>query len=140
MTLLKNGKYSVKFRSNVDHLEEVELITSKIAAEAGFDESSSDDLSIVITELFNNAIHHGNKDDLNKEVQIEYNLQAHHLEISVQDQGNGFIPDKIKNPLDPENLLAESGRGLYLVKMLMDETEFDISNDCCIITIKKNLK
>ena len=140
MTLLKNGKYSVKFRSNVDHLEEVELITSKIAAEAGFDESSSDDLSIVITELFNNAIHHGNKDDLNKEVKIEYNLQADHLKISVEDQGNGFIPDKIKNPLDPENLLAESGRGIYLVKMLMDEIEFDISNDCCKITIKKNLK
>ena len=140
MTLLKNGKYSVKFRSNVDHLEEVESITSKIAAEAGFDESSSDDLSIVITELFNNAIHHGNKDDLNKEVKIEYNLQADHLKISVEDQGNGFIPDKIKNPLDPENLLAESGRGIYLVKMLMDEIEFDISNDCCKITIKKNLK
>jgi serine/threonine-protein kinase RsbW len=140
MALLKNGKYAVKFRSNVDHLEEVESITSKIAAEAGFDESSSDDLSIVITELFNNAIHHGNKDDLNKDVKIEYTLQTDHLEISVQDQGNGFLPDEIKNPLDPENLLAESGRGIYLVKMLMDETKFDISDECCKITIRKNLK
>ena len=140
MPLLKDGKYSVKFRSNVDHLEEVESITSKIAAEAGFNESSSDDLSIVITELFNNAIHHGNKDDFNKDVKIEYNLLAAHLEISVQDQGNGFIPDELKNPLDPENLLAESGRGIYLVKMLMDDTKFDISDECCKITIKKKLQ
>lgn len=140
MALLKNGKYSVKFMSNVDHLEEVESITSRIAAEAGFDESSSDDLSIVITELFNNAIHHGNKDDLDKEVKIDFNLQVDHLEISVQDQGNGFIPDQIRNPLEPENLLAESGRGIYLVKMLMDDTKFDISDECCKITIKKNLK
>lgn len=139
MALLKNGKYSVKFKSSVDHLEEVEALTSKIAHEAGFDESSSDDLSIVITELFNNAIHHGNKNDINKDVNIDYNMKGSHLVISVQDQGNGFAPEKIKNPLDPENLLAESGRGIYLVKKLMDDTYFDISDKGCKITIKKKL-
>jgi len=140
MALLKDGKYSIKFRSTVDHLEEVESITSKIAHEVGFNESSSDDLSIVITELFNNAIHHGNKNDPAKSVKIDYIIKAGHLIISVQDQGNGFIPDKLKNPLDPENLLAESGRGIYLVKMLMDDTQFDISDQGCKIIIKKKIK
>jgi serine/threonine-protein kinase RsbW len=140
MALLKNGKYSITFESTVDHLEEVEAITSKIAHEVGFNESSSDDLSIVITELFNNAIHHGNKNDPNKRVNIEYMIKSDHLIISVQDQGNGFMPDKIKNPLDPENLLAESGRGIYLVKMLMDDTQFDISDKGCKITIKKKIR
>jgi len=140
MGLLKDGKYSVIYNSSVEHLEDVEKVTSKIAKEAGFDESSSDDLSIVITELFNNAIHHGNKNDVNKTVKIDYNLQNGHLVISVQDQGNGFVPEDIKNPLEPENLLAESGRGIYLVKMLMDETHFDISEEGCRITIKKKLK
>ncbi len=140
MVLLKNGKYSITFKSTVDHLEEVEAITSKIAQEVGFNESSSDDLSIVITELFNNAIHHGNKNDSNKSVDIDYMIKADHLIISVQDEGNGFMPDKIKNPLDPENLLAESGRGIYLVKMLMDDTQFDISDKGCKITIKKKIQ
>lgn len=140
MALLKNGKYSITFKSTVDHLEEVEAITSKIAQEVGFNESSSDDLSIVITELFNNAIHHGNKNDSNKSVDIDYMIIADHLIISVQDEGNGFMPDKIKNPLDPENLLAESGRGIYLVKMLMDDTQFDISDKGCKITIKKKIQ
>lgn len=140
MALLKDGKYSINFKSTVEHLEEVEAITSKIAHEVGFDESSSDDLSIVITELFNNAIHHGNKNDLNKNVKIDYLIKADHLIISVQDQGNGFKPDQLKNPLEPENLLAESGRGIYLVKMLMDDTQFDISDKGCKITIKKKLR
>ena len=140
MALLKNGKYSITFQSTVEHLEEVESITSKIAREVGFNESSSDDLSIVITELFNNAIHHGNKNDPRKNVNIDYLLKADHLIISVRDQGNGFIPDNIKNPLDPENLLAESGRGIYLVKMLMDDTQFDISDSGCTITIKKKIR
>lgn len=140
MALLKNGKYSITFKSTVDHLEEVEAITSKIAQEVGFNESSSDDLSIVITELFNNAIHHGNKNDSNKSVDIDYMIKADHLIISVRDEGNGFMPDKIKNPLDPENLLAESGRGIYLVKMLMDDTQFDISDKGCKITIKKKIR
>ena len=140
MALLKNGKYSITFESTVDHLEEVEAITSEIAHEVGFNESSSDDLSIVITELFNNAIHHGNKNDPNKSVNIDYMIKSGHLIISVQDQGNGFMPDKIKNPLDPENLLAESGRGIYLVKMLMDDTQFDISEKGCKITIKKKIR
>ena len=139
MALLKDGKYSIKFKSTVEHLEEVEAITSKIAHEVGFNESSSDDLSIVITELFNNAIHHGNKGDLKKNVIIDYSVKANHLVISVQDQGNGFIPNEIRNPLDPENLLAESGRGIYLVKMLMDDTQFDISDKGCKITIKKKI-
>ena len=139
MALLKNGKYSITFKSTVEHLEEVESITSRIAHEVGFNESSSDDLSIVITELFNNAIHHGNRNDPKKSVIIDYRLKAKHLIISVQDQGNGFIPDDIKNPLDPENLLAESGRGIYLVKMLMDDTQFDISDSGCKITIKKKI-
>lgn len=140
MALLKNGKYSITFKSTVEHLEEVEAITSKIAQEVGFNESSSDDLSIVITELFNNAIHHGNKNDSNKSVNISYMIKTDHLVISVQDEGNGFMPDKIKNPLDPENLLAESGRGIYLVKMLMDDTQFDISDKGCKITIKKKIQ
>ncbi|MBN1408143.1 MAG: ATP-binding protein [Calditrichaceae bacterium] len=140
MALLKNGKYSITFKSTVEHLEQVESITSKIAHEVGFNESSSDDLSIVITELFNNAIHHGNKNDPNKSVNIDYRLKAGHLIISVQDQGNGFMPDSIKNPLDPENLLAENGRGIYLVKMLMDDTQFDVSDQGCKITIKKKIR
>jgi serine/threonine-protein kinase RsbW len=139
MAFLKDGKYSVSFQSTVQYLEKVESITSSIAREAGFDESSTDDLSIAITELFNNAIHHGNRGNEKKTVTLTYILHSKYLSISVLDQGDGFIPDKIKNPLDPENLLAESGRGIYLVKMLMDGIDFNITENGSEIIIRKNL-
>ena len=139
MAFLKDGKYTVSFQSTVQYLEKVESITSSIAREAGFDESSTDDLSIAITELFNNAIHHGNRGNEKKTVTLTYILHSKYLSISVLDQGDGFIPDNIKNPLDPENLLAESGRGIYLVKMLMDGIDFNITENGSEIIIRKNL-
>lgn len=139
MALLKNGRYKIKLKSSVNHLAEVERITSAIAAEAGFDESSMDDLSIAITELFNNAIHHGNKNDVSKYVTLTYTLYPTYLTISVADQGKGFRPNSLKNPLAPENLLSESGRGIYLVKMLMDDLTFNFHPDGCEIVIRKNL-
>jgi serine/threonine-protein kinase RsbW len=139
MALLKDGRYKITLKSTVNHLAEVEKITSAIAAEAGFDESSTDDLSIAITELFNNAIHHGNKNDSSKDVTLTYTLHPNYLAIAVADQGKGFIPNSIKNPLAPENLLSESGRGIYLVKMLMDDLTFNFLPDGCEIVIRKNL-
>jgi serine/threonine-protein kinase RsbW len=139
MAFLKDGKYKISFKSTVQYLEKVESITSSIAKEAGFDESSTDDLSIAITELFNNAIHHGNRGNDEKTVTLSYNLHPKYLSISVIDQGKGFVPDEIRNPLDPENLLAESGRGIYLVKMLMDGIDFNITENGSEIIIRKNL-
>jgi len=139
MSLLLDGQYKISFPSSVEYLEEVESVTVQIAQEADFPDSARDDLAIAITELFNNAVHHGNKDDVNKLVTLTYKFNCKKLLISVKDQGIGFSPDKIKNPLDPENLLAESGRGIYLVKMLMDEVSFECNHEGSEVTITKYL-
>jgi serine/threonine-protein kinase RsbW len=140
MGLLKQGKYFVIFESISENLERVESLTSQIATEIGFNDSAIDDLSIAITELFNNAIHHGNKKDAAKKISVQYKFINGKLVVSVRDEGEGFKPDKIKNPLDPENLMAESGRGIYLVKMLMDKVEFRINQKGSEIKITKELK
>ncbi len=139
MTLLKQGKYFVSFSSSVEHLEEVETIANTIAKEAGFDESDSDDISIAITELFNNAVHHGNKDDINKLVRLTFIYRNKSLHVTVKDEGNGFRPESLKDPLAPENLMAESGRGIYLVRNLMDDIEYSIDKTGSEITITKHL-
>ena len=139
MPLLKNGKYREVFPSSINNLEKVEQLTSKISRELNFRNSDIDDLSIAITELFNNAIHHGNKNNDQKRITVQYSVNASGLKISVKDQGKGFVPDEIKDPLAPENLLAESGRGLYLVKKLMDKVEVKIHDDGCEIVIAKRL-
>lgn len=139
MSLLSDGKYTITFPSSVDYLDKVESMTTAIGHEAGFDDSTIDDLSISVTELFNNAVHHGNKDDIHKLVTLTFQLNKKKLYISIKDQGRGFAPGSLKDPLAPENLLADSGRGIYLVKMLMDDMCFKISSSGSEIIISKSL-
>jgi len=139
MSLMDKGTYTIEFPSSVNYLTEVEEITVQIAEELQFDESCTDDLSICITEMFNNATQHGNKNDDTKKVTLTFTRNSTHLIISIQDQGPGFIPEEIKDPLAPENLLAENGRGIYLVKNLMDDLKFNISDQGTEVLIYKKL-
>ncbi len=137
MNASTGNKKTFTFPSSIDYLEKVESLSVKIAREAGFNESTIDDLSISLTELVNNAIHHGNNDDITKNVTVTFDLDHKKLSITIKDEGPGFNPEQLKNPLDPENLLADSGRGLYLVKALMDDLTFKITETGTEITITK---
>ena len=136
---MENGTYTISFLSSTEYLDEVEAVTVKISNELKFDSSSADDLSISVTEIFNNAVEHGNKNDPNKTVTLTYTRTESHLIISIRDEGSGFAPEKIKDPLAPENLLAENGRGIYLVKNLMDNMVFNISERGTEILLYKKL-
>ena len=139
MALLVNGTHKVTFPSSVDYLDKVEAISVNVASELGFSESDSDDLSISITEIFNNAVHHGNQEDPTKKVFITFTRNEPYLIISIQDQGPGFQPDEIKDPLAPENLLAENGRGIYLVRNLTDDLKINVTEQGTEILIYKKL-
>jgi len=134
MDLLNNGNFRLVLPSSVEFLEEVDEVTSRISKECHFSDSIADDLSICVTELFNNAIHHGNKDDETKKVTILYKLISKGLEITISDEGDGYNPDDITDPLDPDNLLASGGRGIFLVKKLMNRFEVR-RNDTGVKTI-----
>ncbi len=139
MPLLKNGEYTITFPSHIKYLEKVEQITTQIASELNFGESVRDDLSIAVTELFNNALHHGNKDDITKKIIVTFRLKNKALYISVKDEGEGFELEKLRDPLLPENIYDVSGRGIYLVKQLVDDLKFNISKDGSEIIIIKKL-
>lgn len=120
-------------------MEQVELLTVRVATALNFNESDIDDLSISVTEMFNNAIHHGNAHDESKSVTLTFRQLPNQLEISIKDCGSGFNPDEIRDPLAPENLLAENGRGIYLVRNLMDDLQFNITSDGTEVLLRKNL-
>lgn len=79
---------------------------------------------IAVSEAFNNAIIHGNKLDANKKVDIKIIADEHLVEILVSDQGEGFNPDELADPREPDNLLKDSGRGVLLIKELSDKSKF----------------
>ncbi len=132
-------KKSYSFPSDIKNLEMIEEISTKIMTEAGFNESCVDDISIALTELVNNAIHHGNHDDISKSVKVDFVIDAHKATICVEDEGEGFEPAAVQNPLDPEKLMAENGRGIYLVKALMDEVAYTITQSGTRVTFSKNI-
>ena len=79
-------------------LEKIEQMSSKIALDIGFDESTVDDISIALTELVNNAIHHANKDNPDKKVTVSFKSDDEKLTISILDEGTvGYLTSNLKN-------------------------------------------
>ncbi|NUO84399.1 ATP-binding protein [candidate division KSB1 bacterium] len=121
-------------------LQEIETLAEQSAQLAGLSEEERDSLAIAVTEVGNNAIIHGNKRDPNKQVYLYIHVQDGEVRVVIRDEGAGFNPEALSNPLDPENLLRESGRGVFIVRSLMDEVSFDFSKGGTEITMIKRKK
>jgi serine/threonine-protein kinase RsbW len=83
---------------------------------------------------------HGNLQDPAKKVDLSLELADNALIIRVADQGEGFDPDSLPDPLAPENILRGSGRGIFLIRTFMDELKFrrlDSGTELTLIKYKK---
>jgi len=81
-------------------------------------------VGVAIRESVINAIKHGNRHDASKHVFVEFENtpgDAPGLIIRVRDQGEGFDPELVADPLSPENILKSSGRGIFLIRNFMDD-------------------
>jgi serine/threonine-protein kinase RsbW len=112
--------------SNPKNIAKVEKLLQKIALRIPLDEIQMNKLMVSLTEAVNNAIVHGNKSNPDKKVTILCESVPGWLLIMINDQGRGFKLDDVSNPLKKENLLRESGRGIFLMRTLMDRVEFEI--------------
>ena len=87
-------------------------------------------------EAVNNAIVHGNKYDEKKFVNIYILLENNLLKVTIEDQGAGFKPSEVPDPTEPENLENVNGRGVFLMKNLADELEFNKKGNKVILKFK----
>lgn len=137
----KNKSFSLVAASDQpDLIHEIERLAEKASNHAGFSEEERDSLAIAVTEIGNNAINHGNKRDPRKKVFVDITTKPGEVRVVIRDQGAGFDPEQLSNPLDPENLLRESGRGVFIVRSLMDEVFFDFSKGGAETTLIKRKK
>ena len=118
------NRIEVSIGSALEYLDLVQTITDCITGFMGFDEDSAHWIGMSVRESVTNAIQHGNKLDQSKKVDIGFEVGPDRLAITVRDQGNGFKAEQLPNPLDPENLLKPSGRGIFYIRSFMDEVEF----------------
>lgn len=111
----------VVLESDLKNVEVAEEIARRVSDTAGFDEEDRHKIDMAVHELVINAIWHGNKNDPSKHVWLRFEIYSDRLEIRIRDQGNGYDPSQLPDPLADENLLNVSGRGIFLVRTFMDE-------------------
>lgn len=110
--------------SRIEMLDTVQAVLSQLAVVSGFGDDASHYMSVAIRESVVNAIKHGNKLDENKRVIVEFILHPAGIEIRVLDEGRGFDPSSVADPVAEENLLKAYGRGIFFMKSFMDEVAY----------------
>lgn len=113
------------FPSHLDMLDVVQVLTDNVGRIGGLDEEATHWVGVAVRESVINAIRHGNGEDRTKRVTVEMRLEPWaepaRLVVRVLDQGPGFDPAAVADPLAPENLLRSSGRGIFFMRSFMDD-------------------
>lgn len=106
-----------------EHVETFAALVECVAREMSLPEEDEVDLMIAVMEAVNNAILHGNKEDEQKNIHMK--IEAHQTSITVwvEDEGGGFVIGEVPDPLDSQNVMNESGRGILMMQAFMDNVE-----------------
>jgi serine/threonine-protein kinase RsbW len=107
--------------STLASADRAEGIALEMARNCGFGEITVEHIGLAVHEIMTNAIVHGNRGDIHKQVVLTISRTEQKLRIVISDQGRGFDPDHLPDPLSPQALLQGSGRGVYLARTFMDE-------------------
>ena len=117
----------LEFVSTYEMLDFVQIVSDHVGQSAGLDDDTRHYVGVAVRECVVNAITHGNRNDPDKHIFVEFTATnssgAFELQIRVRDQGEGFDPHAVADPLAPENLLKSSGRGIFLIRSFMDDVQ-----------------
>ena len=119
----------LEFTSEFDMVDLVQLVGDRLARDIGLDDDSVHWVNVAVRECVINAIKHGNRNDPSKHVFVDFEAHTRELTICVRDQGDGFDPEEVADPLAPENLFKASGRGIFLIRNFMDDVHLERSAD-----------
>ncbi|HKL17718.1 MAG TPA: ATP-binding protein [Halalkalibaculum sp.] len=123
--MTKTTYKEIVLESSFDEVEHLEDYVNELQDWADFNDEDYARIMLTLSEAVTNAIVHGNKENPEKQVTIRSELTDGTLSISVKDEGAGFDPSNIPDPLKEENLLNIGGRGVYLIKQYADDLQFN---------------
>jgi serine/threonine-protein kinase RsbW len=107
--------------SNLESVDQAEQTVLREAEVLGFEEDDLHRIGISVRECMVNAVVHGNRYNARKKVHLKVNRAPGRLTVWVADEGDGFDPATLPDPLAGENLLRQSGRGVLMMQAFMDE-------------------
>jgi serine/threonine-protein kinase RsbW len=117
-------RVSYTLESSLASVNKAEQTAGEVAARSGFEEEDCGRIAMAVREAAVNAVLHGNRYDPAKRLTISFETTPDALTVAVRDEGAGLDPAIIPDPLAPENLLKQSGRGIFLIRAFMDEVRF----------------
>jgi serine/threonine-protein kinase RsbW len=115
------GSLETVFDSTLESVDAAEALALDIATQSGFPEEDQHKIGMAVREAMVNAVVHGNRYNLKKKVRFGVSSAEDNLTVTIVDEGEGFEPSELPDPLSEENLLRQSGRGLLLIKAFVDE-------------------
>lgn len=130
--------HRIEIASSLNNITEVESLIDKVCDDLGLNEDYYGNILIAVTEAVNNAIVHGNKNEEGKQVVVEVDHEGTNLTFNVIDNGEGFDFENLPDPTAPENIEKPDGRGIFLMKNLSDDVNFDLNGSKVSITFAVN--
>jgi len=123
----------------MESVGEVEAAADQLATEAGLDEDQRFHIGMAVREATINAVLHGNEYDPARKIDVALENTGKDLVFVIADEGHGFKPEDVPDPLAAENLLRGTGRGIFLIRSLMDEVHFRQLHPGTELTLIKHL-
>jgi len=129
---------TLRLPSDVGCIEEaVELVVRHCLAGHQTTRKTRFRLQVVLSEAISNAIVRGNREDRAKWVDVRAELLADLIRVYVSDEGPGFDPDAVPDPVHPRQLDEAGGRGLYLIRKLVDLVQFNEQGNTICMTLRR---
>lgn len=120
---------SITINSNIENLRAVEAQVDKLSKKLGISDEVYGKILISTVEAVNNAILHGNKGIETKTVKVDFIPDGTVFEVTVTDQGEGFDYNHLPDPTDPANIENLHGRGVFIMRSLADNIEYNPSGN-----------
>jgi serine phosphatase RsbU (regulator of sigma subunit)/anti-sigma regulatory factor (Ser/Thr protein kinase) len=115
----------LQFISYFEEMDKAAAVILSSMDSLGYPDENIRKMKIILTELFANAIYHGNVGNHSKKVTVGHIINKKKVVVSIMDEGKGFDPATIPDPTLPENLVKDCGRGLFIVRSYVDKLEFN---------------
>lgn len=137
---MEKPNFEIAIPSSLEQLQEVDRFTEMVSDSVNMCEDDKDNLAIAVSEVVNNSITHGNNEDEAKKVFLRFYVADSVVTVYIKDEGEGFDPGDLDSPLDPENLLKESGRGIFILRSITDEVSFTDTGNGMEVKLVKSYK
>jgi len=133
-------RFHLDVGSRFENIELVQVVLRDSLERIGIDEDTRHWVDVAVREAVANAIKHGNAQDPAKQVHVDLFTEGDDLVVRVEDEGTGFDPAQLQDPLAPENLLRPNGRGIFYMKSFMDDIQYGLRpGGGTVVTLRKKV-